>query len=152
MTSGRSSPGEAVSESALAAGGKGRRVLVIEDDRDTAEVMRYALGLKGYEVHSVFDGLEGIEAARRLQPDAVLCDVGLTGVDGYQVALALKTSGCSATLIALTGYTAPGDVARALAVGFHYHLAKPVDIATLARLLESLPSGGAGRSGRGVTT
>lgn len=123
-----------------ATGARGRRVLVIEDDADTSEVMRYALQLFGHEVHTTVDGLAGIEAALRLRPDAVLCDVGLPGLDGYEVARRLRAGACGATLVALTGHSAMEDVARARAAGFHHHLGKPVDFAALARLLAGLAS------------
>jgi CheY-like chemotaxis protein len=128
-----SSPARAAS--AAATSGRTRRVLVVDDDRDLATIIRYVLLHQGYAVHAVFDGRDAVEAALRFRPDAVLCDIGLRGVDGYDVASALSASACGATLIALTGHAAHADVSRALAAGFHHHLAKPVDFAALAQLL-----------------
>ena len=105
------------------------RVLVVEDDRDTAETLRTLLDLCGYQVMVAHTSKQGIETARKLEPHIVLCDIGLPDGDGYVVASVLRQSGQSAAarLIAVTGHAEAADRIRALAAGFDQHLAKPVD-------------------------
>lgn len=112
-----------------------RRILIIEDDADGREALRMQLLLGGHEVHEAASGIEGIEAAARVKPEVVLLDIGLPGLDGYQVARQLKgTNGCP-QLIAITGYGQPQDRDRAIRAGIDQHLVKPVDAAELRRLL-----------------
>jgi PAS domain S-box-containing protein len=121
------------------------RVLVIEDNEDSAESLRDVLELQGHEVSIAHDGPEGLARARTAEPDVVLCDVGIPGIDGYEVARRLRASGSRAWLVALTGYAGAEDVARARQAGFDAHLAKPPDLDRLERLLmrtagESFPA------------
>jgi signal transduction histidine kinase len=121
-----------------------RRVLIVEDNADAREVLRTALALDGHEVHEAADGCDGLEAALRLVPDVVLLDVGLPGLDGYEVARRIRAepTGARMRLVALTGYGQAGDRQRALEAGFDVHLVKPV---TPERLAEALSGA------RGVT-
>jgi two-component system CheB/CheR fusion protein len=114
-----------------------RRILIIEDNGDSAVTLRNVLELHGHEVHLAGDGLRGVEAARRLRPDVVVCDLGLPGIDGYEVARRLRASGDAnaAMLVALTGYASAEDVGRAVEAGFHHHLAKPPDLTRLVQIL-----------------
>jgi two-component system, chemotaxis family, CheB/CheR fusion protein len=114
------------------------RVLVVEDNLDTAETMRCLLADCGFHVAVAHNTEDGLRAARQLQPHIVLCDIGLPDGDGYSVGSMLRqTSGTtSARLIAVTGHAEPIDRQRALAAGFDQHLAKPVDPTTLLRELE----------------
>jgi len=116
-----------------------RRVLVVEDNRDTAEILRQLLAHCGYEVVVTHSGQQGLEGARRLQPHVVLCDIGLPDSDGYAVGSVLRQSGQAprARLIALTGHGAPDDRRRALAAGFDQHLVKPVDTKVLLLEIEA---------------
>lgn len=116
------------------------RVLVVEDDRDTAETLRALLDLYGYMVVVAENSQQGIEAARKLEPHVVLCDIGLPDSDGYVVASVLKQAGhrTTARLIAVTGRGTPGDRLRALAAGFDQHLVKPVDPKVLLLALPSV--------------
>jgi CheY-like chemotaxis protein len=116
-----------------------RRVLVVEDNRDSAEMLRQLLAHCGYEVMVTHSGQQGLEGARRLQPHAVLCDIGLPDSDGYAVGSVLRQSGQAprARLIALTGHGAPDDRRRALAAGFDQHLVKPVDTKVLLLEIEA---------------
>jgi DNA-binding response OmpR family regulator len=109
------------------------RVLVVEDDQDTAESLRSLLALCGYLVVVAHTSQQGIEAARRVEPHIVLCDIGLPDSDGYVVGSVLRQSGHSsgALLIAVTGLGGTQDRLRALAAGFDEHLVKPVDPKTL---------------------
>jgi CheY-like chemotaxis protein len=116
-------------------------ILVVEDNHESAESLRLLLELFGYEVTVTHSGPAGVEAARHVHPDAVVCDIGLPGLDGYGVAGALRgdpgTAG--ARLIAVTGYGRDEDRRRALAAGFDRHLVKPVEP---ERLLEELGPAG----------
>jgi len=118
-----------------AAAGPARRVLVIEDNDDAREMLRNVLVLLGHEVHEAHDGASGIEQARRVRPDAALIDIGLPGIDGYEVARRIRSELPGARLAAVTGYGQPEDRERALAAGFDEHLVKPVDPDQLQRVL-----------------
>ena len=115
----------------------GQRVLVVEDNDDAREMMRSLLHLLGHEVHEACDGASGVEQARRLRPDAALIDIGLPGIDGYEVARRIRADVPDARLVAVTGYGQPEDRERALAAGFDEHLVKPLDPEQLHRLLSA---------------
>ena len=117
--------------------GNGRRVLLIEDNDDAREMLRVALAHDGHEVHEAADGPAGVEAALRLRPDIALVDIGLPGLDGYDVARKIRASGIgrSVRLVALTGYGQTEDRQRAREAGFDAHLTKPV---TAERLAEAI--------------
>src|SRR5205823_13103031 len=114
-----------------AAGGGARRILIVEDSQDTAESLKALLELDGHEVHLAFTGPAGVEAARQMQPEVVLCDLGLPGIDGYGVAAALRQepTTAAARLIAISGYGQEEDRRRSQRAGFDAHLIKPVDFA-----------------------
>jgi two-component system, chemotaxis family, CheB/CheR fusion protein len=107
-----------------------RRILVIEDNLDAAESLQLALELEGHDVAVEHDGPHGIERARKIMPEVVLCDIGLPGMDGYAVAKELRREpGLRETiLVALTGYALPEDQRRAADAGFDAHLTKPATI------------------------
>jgi len=123
----------------------GRRVLIIEDNKDGAEMMREALEMEDHLVQVAHDGTEGIEKARSFQPDLILCDIGLPGVDGYQVARAIRADGAlrSVRLIALSGYGQPADVERSREAGFDLHVTKPVDLEDLGARIGRLDAAAA---------
>jgi CheY-like chemotaxis protein len=106
------------------------RILIIEDNDDARESLQAVLSLDGHEVHEAPDGEAGVEVAERVRPDTVLVDIGLPGIDGYEVARRLRAAqsslGVQWRLIALTGYGQPEDVRRATEAGFDAHLVKPV--------------------------
>jgi signal transduction histidine kinase len=116
---------------------RGRRVLLIEDNRDAAETMQELLECEGHEVCLAFSGPDGLEAARSWEPDLVLCDIGLPGMSGYQVAEALRRDPSTRGLrvVALSGYAQPEHIAQGDEAGFDDYLAKPVDPDELLRLL-----------------
>jgi len=118
-----------------------RRVLVIEDNADAADSLREALQLHGHEVEVAYNGSEGIEKARAFAPEVVICDVGLPGMDGYEVARTMRADPQLArvTLIALTGYAGSGDIAKAMQAGFDAHLAKPPTMDAVERALQPRP-------------
>jgi two-component system CheB/CheR fusion protein len=103
-------------------------VLVVEDNRDAAETMRDLLELAGHVVELAHTGPEGIDAARRSNPDVVLCDIGLPGMDGHAVAVALRQDPLTARarLIAISGYGQETDRQRSREAGFDHHLVKPI--------------------------
>ncbi|MDB5311924.1 MAG: signal transduction histidine kinase with CheB and CheR, partial [Gemmataceae bacterium] len=121
----------------------GRRVVVIEDGRDTAESLRLLLELKGFEVAVAYTGPDGVALARRARPDAVVCDLGLPGMTGFEVARALRRDAATAGafLVAVSGYGLEDDRRRARESGFDEMRVKPADVDELARLLAALPGG-----------
>ncbi len=120
-----------------AAGGEARAILVVEDNVDAAQTLADILELDGHRVTIAHDGRSGIELARRLRPDVVLCDIGLPDLDGYAVARELRRDGAlrETRLVALSGYAQPEDRERAREAGFDAHLAKPPDLDALKRVL-----------------
>jgi hypothetical protein len=115
------------------------RVLIVEDNVDSAAMLRDLLELLGHEVEVAYSGPAGVEMARRLRPDVVLCDLGLPGMDGYGVAAALRQDPAvaSARLIAVTGYGQEEEVRRSVEAGFEAHLTKPVMPGVLQEMLQS---------------
>jgi CheY-like chemotaxis protein len=116
------------------------RVLVIEDNRATADSLRLLLDLSGHEVRVAYDGPAGVSAAREWPPNVVLCDIGLPGLDGYGVAIALRGHPATAQvrLIAVTAYGSDEARGRSHEVGFERHLVKPVDPDFLLDLLSDV--------------
>jgi len=114
-----------------------RRVLVIEDNEDSRLSLRELIRGLGHDVHEAADGIAGVESALAIAPDLALVDIGLPGLDGYEVARRLRRHpiGRRLRLVALTGYGLPEDRQRAMEAGFDRHLVKPVDPAQLAALL-----------------
>ena len=118
-----------------------RRILIIEDNVDAADTLREALQLCEHEVEVAYSGSEGLERAHEYRPEVVLCDIGLPGMNGYEVARALRASGAfnDILMVALSGYALPEDLMRAKEAGFDRHLAKPPSLEQLDELLASLP-------------
>jgi PAS domain S-box-containing protein len=114
------------------------RMLVVEDHADAARSLALLLQLLGHEVEVVADGPQALEAVERSPPAVVLLDIGLPGMDGYEVARRLRARGSKALLVSLTGYGREADKARSREAGFDHHLVKPVDPETLRKLIASL--------------
>jgi CheY-like chemotaxis protein len=115
-----------------------RRVLIIDDKKDTVLTLQRLLQLLDYEVDVAFDGKSGIEKARIFRPEVVLCDIGLPGeADGYAVAHILRKSEQFRTtfLIAVTGYGSENDKQRAREAGFDLFLTKPIDAIALTKII-----------------
>ncbi len=114
-----------------------RRILLIEDNEDAREMFRLQLVLQGHEVHEAADGQAGVEVAASVTPDIAFVDLGLPGLDGYEVARRIRAGkrGNSIVLIALTGYGQAEDRARALDAGFDGHLTKPISPERLAAVI-----------------
>jgi CheY-like chemotaxis protein len=138
--------GEAPAGGDAGAGREGERallILVIEDNADAAEALRDLLELFGHRAEIAHSGPDGVAAARRLRPDLVLCDLGLPGMNGLEVARALRGEPPTrhARLVALTGYSGDDDRARTREAGFDLHLVKPIDPEELRRLLAEWAAG-----------
>jgi PAS domain S-box-containing protein len=118
-----------------------RRVLIVDDNADSADSMAMLLGLDQHDVRVVYDGNTALEAAREFEPEVLLLDIGLPGTDGYAVArqLGALAESKAPILIAVTGYGQAEDRERSKAAGFHHHLVKPVDPEVLRRLLAAYP-------------
>jgi PAS domain S-box-containing protein len=118
-----------------------RRVLVIEDNVDAADSLHMALEFCGHQVTVAYSGHEGLASARELRPQVVLCDIGLPGMDGYEVARTLRADDTlrGLYLVALSGYALPEDLKRAEDAGFDQHLAKPPSLEKIEELLNNLP-------------
>jgi CheY-like chemotaxis protein len=116
------------------------RILVVDDNRDAASSLAILLGIAGHMTHTAHDGLAALEAARSHSPDAVLLDIGLPGLDGYEVAKRMREAhgGERLILVAITGWGQDADRRRSAESGFDAHLVKPVEGATLLELLATL--------------
>jgi len=113
------------------------RIVVIEDHKDTAELMVEILSQAGHEVRVAHSGGDGILAAQTLKADVVLCDVGLPDIDGYEVARRLRADAATARmrLVALTGYDGEDELQKARSAGFDRHVVKPIDPFELESLI-----------------
>jgi CheY-like chemotaxis protein len=122
---------------------KGYRILIADDNVDTASGMERLLKLLGNDAMAVHDGSGAVLAARTFRPDFVLLDIGLPGMDGYEVAAMLRGDEVlkDAVIIAVSGYGREEDRQRALSAGFDHHLVKPVDFDALTSLLGRPDSG-----------
>jgi len=118
-----------------------RRILVVDDNEDSAESLTILLSLAGHETHTAYDGLEAMEATERFKPDVILLDIGLPNLNGYEVARKIREQPWSQTmvLVALTGWGQEEDRRRSQEAGFNHHLTKPVDPLALTKLLAGLP-------------
>jgi CheY-like chemotaxis protein len=117
--------------------------LIVDDNEDGAESLALLLQLGGHETLKARDGIEAIEAAEQFRPDAVLLDIGLPRLNGYEVCRRIRQEpwGKDLVLVALTGWGQEEDRQRSREAGFNTHMVKPVDHDVLMKLLASLPSG-----------
>ena len=117
------------------------RVLVVDDNRDSAESMAMMLGLLGCEVETAYDGVEAVEKVELRRPDVVLMDVGMPRLNGYEATRRIRQNenGIRPTIVALTGWGQEGDRERSREAGCDGHLVKPVALEDLQRLLSELP-------------
>lgn len=133
---GAPAPMEEAAHAPEAPGGRGARVLVVDDNRDAAESLGALVEALGHEARVVHDGASALDVAARWRPDLVLLDIGLPRLDGYEVARRLRAAlGPGVVLAAVTGYGRDEDRRRSRAAGFDHHLVKPVDVHVLERLL-----------------
>ena len=112
-------------------------ILLVDDNQDGREMLALALDARGYSVHQAECGQRGIDLAVARSPHVAIVDIGLPGIDGYEVARRLRDNPATRAmrLIALTGYGLPKDQEKALQAGFDLHLRKPVDIDRLVHFL-----------------
>jgi len=113
------------------------RILVVDDNQDAADSLAMMLALDGHEVRQTYAGAPALECLREFRPDIILLDIGLPGMDGYEVARRIREQpdGASVRLIALTGYGQESDKSRTRAAGFDEHLVKPVELRNLHQAL-----------------
>ena len=118
--------------------GPSSRILVVDDLKDSADSLAMMLKTKGHEVRTAYDGLEAVETAREFRPEVVLLDIGMPRLDGYEAAKRIREQ-CGqndrVVLIAITGWGHDENRAKTREAGFDHHLVKPVEPATLTRLL-----------------
>lgn len=112
-----------------------RRILVIDDNNDAREALVVLLQLAGHELHEAADGLSGLDSVSRLRPDVVFADIGLPGIDGFELARRIRANEAGPRLVALTGYDHPDQRRRGAEAGFDAYLVKPVEVDALLREL-----------------
>jgi len=119
----------------------GRRVVVIDDNQDSNQTLAMLLDIAGHEVLSAYDGTTGLQAIKSFNPGVVLLDIGLPGMDGYEVARRLRADASlqDIYIIALTGYGKDSDIEQAQMAGFDAHLLKPARTEDLLELISALP-------------
>lgn len=125
--------------------GDRRRVLIADDNVDAANMLSYLLELSGFQIRTAADGLEAVKAFEEYQPEVVLLDIGMPGLNGYEVAAAIRSQprGKRVLLVAVSGWGQESDRRAAFAAGFDHHLTKPVDFQTLQTTLEVASKTGA---------
>lgn len=133
---------ERVADRSTAASGiaatRAKRVLLVDDNEDAANLMGELLESSGHEVAIAYDGPSALQVERTFKPDVALLDLGLPVMDGFELleVLRRRANGRPCRFLALTGYGQPADVERALAAGFERLLVKPIDVDLLERLLD----------------
>jgi CheY-like chemotaxis protein len=118
-----------------------RRIMIVEDQRDAAEMLALLLTAQAHQVHIAPDAHAALERVGSFRPEIMLVDIGLPGMSGYDLAERIRRdpSLADVILVALTGYGGPDDKARALACGFDYHVVKPIEERALDDLLRAAP-------------
>jgi DNA-binding response OmpR family regulator len=132
----------------------GLRILIADDNRDSADLFAMFLGMMGNEVRAAYDGVAAVEEAERFRPDAVLLDIGMPRLNGEDACRRIRSTawGRDAVLIAVTGWDHEDNRRRIVEAGFDGHLVKPVDPCSVAELLASrlrAPQGARTAEGRG---
>jgi len=137
-------PLDAEAESESLAAGAGLKILVVDDNRDAADTCAMLLEASGHHVQTAYTGRQALELARTFRPHALLLDIGLPDIDGYELARQVRAApwGRTAVLVAVTGWGQEQDRLRAVAAGFDQHLVKPISAETVDSLLQSLARGG----------
>ena len=115
------------------------RVLVVDDYRDVADFLTDALGFHGMHALPAYGGAEALQLAREFRPDALLLDLGMLNIDGFDVAAAMQGSGDCPWLVALSAWADPATRVRTTAAGFDAHLPKPSSIDTIVSALRGMP-------------
>jgi PAS domain S-box-containing protein len=119
------------------------RILVVDDHRDAADALAATLHVAGHVTEKAHDGLQAVKAAERFRPDVIIMDIGMPKLNGYEACRRIRSHdwGSDMAIVALTGWGQEQDRRRAVEAGFDAHLTKPVDRATLTKLLASLSAG-----------
>jgi PAS domain S-box-containing protein len=127
-----------------------RRILVVDDNWDAAQSLGMLLKIMGHEVRTAYDGAGGLEVVRTFRPDVALLDIGMPGMNGYELARRLRAQDDlrGMILVAVTGWGQEEDRLRSREAGFDLHLTKPADLAALEGLLSSLSVGPEGQRQR----
>jgi two-component system, chemotaxis family, CheB/CheR fusion protein len=125
-----------------------RRMMIVDDNVDAADSMAMLLRLAGHEVEAAYDGPAALIAADTFKPEVLLVDIGLPGMDGYELArqMRLRPALTAALLVAMTGYGRPQDRREAAVAGFDHHLTKPVSLEALLAVLAGSPRRASGRA------
>jgi PAS domain S-box-containing protein len=120
----------------------GRRLLIVDDSKDSADTLAELMRIHGHEVHTAYEGATAVKLVTDLRPEVMLVDLGMPGVNGYEVCRKIRAQpgGEDVFLIAVTGWGRENDKTRTRDAGFDGHLVKPVDGGALAEMIASLPS------------
>lgn len=114
------------------------RILVVEDHADVTEMLCMLIERMGHDCRAVQTGTAALQLASTYKPDLILLDLGLPDITGYDVARALRAVGCTAKIVAVTGWGGPDDVIRSRAAGIDVHLIKPASAIKIAEVLRPL--------------
>jgi CheY-like chemotaxis protein len=121
----------------------GRRILVVDDDHDSAESLAMLIQLMGHDVRAAHNGLAAVDLAEAFRPDLIVLDIGMPGLDGYEVCRRIRQRswGRAAVIAALTGWSRDEDRDRSEQAGFDHFLVKPVDPKALEDLIAAVGRG-----------
>jgi DNA-binding response OmpR family regulator len=113
------------------------RILIVEDNRDSADSLKALLEALGFQIQVVYDGEAAVRAAAAAPPDVIIMDLGLPGLSGFEAARQIRAQkpAVRPQIIALTGWGQESDRQRSAAAGIDHHLVKPLDLAELRRIL-----------------
>jgi len=116
------------------------RILIIDDNKDFATILCTLFEFLGHTAATADNGIEGLEKAKQIKPDVIFCDIGLPGMNGYEVAESIRKDDAlkEVPLIALTGYAGDREKEMAKKSGFTMHIAKPVDLPELKKILAQI--------------
>jgi CheY-like chemotaxis protein len=142
ILNGNGADGQASGLSSLKDRRPSRRILVVDDNRDSTESLARLLRIGGHQVETALDGATGLKVARDYQPDVIFLDLGLPEMDGYEIAKRLRQDRnlAKVTLIAMTGYGQEEDRRKSQETGFDGHMVKPADPGDLEKLLAGCSS------------
>ena len=140
LSAGMPNVADAEAEAEQISADTGLKILVVDDNRDAADTCAMLLEASGHHVQTAYTGRQALELARTFRPHALLLDIGLPDMDGYQLARQVRSNpwGRVVVLVAVTGWGQEEDRQRAVAAGFDHHLVKPISAETVETLLHSL--------------
>jgi CheY-like chemotaxis protein len=116
------------------------RILIAEDNRDSADSLKALLAALGYEAHIAYDGESAVRSAAALRPEVIVMDIGMPGINGYEAARQIRALKpvLKVSIVALTGWGQQSDRLRSAEAGIDHHLVKPLDLAALKQILDSV--------------